>query len=55
MKSFRLGVYEILGVFINTLTGDEKYSLRNRTKLPQPIQLELSKQQKGFPNFLLDI
>ena len=54
MRSSHLGVYEILGVFINTLTSDEKYSLRNRKKLPQPIQLELSKQQKGFPNFLLN-
>ena len=38
-------ICEILGVFANTLTDDDKYSLRNRKNLPQTIQ-QLSEKQK---------
>ena len=30
---------EILGLFVNTLTADDKYSLQNSENLTQPIQM----------------
>ena len=33
------------------LTADDKYSLLNREKLTQPIQMQLCNKQKTFPNF----
>ena len=39
---------EILGLFSNTLTADDKYFLPNREKLPQPKQLQLSKKHESF-------
>ena len=47
-----LVVFEILGLFVNTLTVDEMYSLRNRGNLRQPIQMKLSKKQITFSPFL---
>ena len=47
-ENIRCSVSEIVGVFVNTLTADEKYSLRNRDNLPQPIQLQLPEKQKFF-------
>ena len=32
--------------FFNTLTASDKYFLRNRKNLPQPIQMQLSKEQR---------
>ena len=55
MENVRLSVSEILGVFAITLTNDDKYSLRNRENLPEPIQLQLSKKNKFFLHFLLYI
>ena len=55
LEKIRLTVSQILGVFANTLTADDKYSLRHRSNLPQPIQLQLSKKQKIFLHFLLHI
>ena len=46
LENFPLSVSEILGVFLNTLTADDKYSLPNSKDLWQPIQLRLSKKQK---------
>ena len=37
-----LVICKILGLFVNTLTADGKYSLCNRENLPQTIQIELS-------------
>ena len=48
-------ISEILGLFLNTLTGDDMYSLRNRKNLLQPIQMQLSNKENFFLNFLLDI
>ena len=31
VENVRVSVSEMLGVFVNTLTADEEYSLRNRT------------------------
>ena len=37
-------VSEILGVFVNILTADDKYFLCNRKNLPHSIELQLSKK-----------
>ena len=39
---------KILGLFVNTLTDDEKYSLLYRDNLTQPIQILLSQKRKTF-------
>ena len=52
---FVLVVSEILGVFVKKLTAEDKYSLCNMEKLPQPIQLQLSEKHEIFLNFLLHI
>ena len=44
-------IHEILGLFVNTLTVDEKHSLLNRDNLMQPIQIQLSEKQKTFSGF----
>ena len=51
-KRSLLVISEILWLFINTLTADEKYSLRNRENLLQLIQMILSEKQKSFNQFL---
>ena len=35
---------EILGLFVNRLTINDKYSFRYRESLPQPIPMQLSKK-----------
>ena len=37
-----------LGLFVNTLTADHKYSFLNSDSLTQPIGMHLSKKQKKF-------
>ena len=39
---------KILGLFVNTLTDDRKYSLLYRDSLTQPIQILLSQKRKTF-------
>ena len=48
-----LGLREILRVFLNTLTGDAKYSLEVWENLPLPIQVELSEKRKTFSQFFV--
>ena len=48
-----LGICKILGLFVNTLNPDEKYSLLNRENLTQPIQMQLSTKEKNFLGFFL--
>ena len=43
-----LVISKILKLFVNTLTADHKYSLRNSRNLPQQIPMQLSKKQKLF-------
>ena len=38
-------------LFVNTLTADDKYSLRKRENLTQPIQILCSQKQKTFSQF----
>ena len=46
-----LVIYEILGLFINTMTADYKYFFRNSQNLLQLIQMQLLKE-KVFSEFL---
>ena len=46
-KSF-LVVCKILGLFVNLLTADNKYSLLNEDNLKQQIQMQLSNKQRVF-------
>ena len=41
-------IWEILRLFINTLTAKDKYSLLNREHLRQPIHIQMSQKQKRF-------
>ena len=45
-------LYKILGLFVNTLSEDDKYCLLYRDNLMQPIQILLSQKQKTFSLFL---
>ena len=38
----------MLGFFVNTMTADDKYFLRIRDNLTQPIGMQLPKKQKTF-------
>ena len=42
---------KILGLFLNTLTDDDKYSFLCRDNLTQPTQILLSQKQKTFSGF----
>ena len=42
---------KILGLFVNTLSEDDKYCLLYRDNLTQPIQILLSHKQKTFSEF----
>ena len=42
---------KILGLFVNTLSEDDKYCLLYRDNLTQPIQILLSQKQKTFFQF----
>ena len=42
---------KILGLFLNILTDDDKYSLLYGDNLTQPIQILLSQKQKIFFQF----
>ena len=42
---------KILGLFVNTLSEDDKYCLLYGDNLTQPIQILLSQKQKTFSQF----
>ena len=42
---------KILGLFVNTLTDDDKYFLLYRDNLTQQIQILLSEKRKTFSHF----
>ena len=46
-----LVICKILGLFVNTLTDDDKYCLLYRDNLTQPIQILLFLKQKTFSVF----
>ena len=45
-------ISEISGLFVNTLTADDKYCLRNLEKYLQSIKMQLFKRESFFPIFL---
>ena len=45
--------YEILRLFVNGLTADDKYSYSNMQNLPQQFQTPLSQKQKTFYEFFI--
>ena len=45
----------MLRLFINTFTADDKYSLLNRDKLTQRIQMQISQKHKTFSEFFPEI
>ena len=51
-KKSVLVISEILGVFVNTLAADYKYSLCTRENLQQTTQLQLFKEQFLFAAYL---
>ena len=44
---------EILSLFVNALTADDKYSGSNMQNFPQQFQTPLSKKQKIFSEFFI--
>ena len=44
--------WKVLKMFINILTTNEKYSLLNRNNLRQQIQVQFSKKEKTFSEFI---
>ena len=52
-KKCRLVRFEILELFVNTLTTDDKYSSRNIQNLTQQLQTTMSQKQKTFYRILL--
>ena len=45
--------YEILRLFVNALTADDKYSGSNMQNLPPIFQTPLSQKQKTFSEFFI--
>ena len=45
--------YEILRLFVNALTADDKYSGSNMQNLPQQLQTPLSQKQNAFSGFFI--
>ena len=45
--------YEILRLFVNALTADDKYSGSNMQNLPQQFQTPLPCKQKTFSGFFI--
>ena len=46
--------YEILRLFVNVLTVDDKYSSSNMQNLPQEFQTPASQKQKIFSGFFIE-
>ena len=46
-------IYELVRLFVNKFTGNDKHYLLNRDNLMQPILMQLSQKQKSFSQFFL--
>ena len=46
-------LYEILRLFVNALTADDKYSGRNMQNLLRKFQTPISQKQKNFSGFFI--
>ena len=51
-KSF-LMICKVLKLFVNALTARDKYPLRDRNNLTQPIQMQLFEKEKNLSPFFL--
>ena len=47
--------FEVIGVFVNTLTADYKYPVRYCENLPFPNKMQLSKKRKTFCHFFVPL
>ena len=52
-KLSALVISEILRLFVNNFTADDKYSHRNKQNFHQPVQTELSEKGKTFCGFFI--
>ena len=52
-KKSALVWWEILRLFVKTLTADDKYSGSNMQSLPQQFQMPLSQKQKTFSEIFI--
>ena len=50
-EKFLLVITKFLRLVVNTMTGDQKYSLLNRNNLVEPIHMQLLQKQKIFSEF----
>ena len=50
-KKSLLMTCKVLKLFVNTLTAHDKYYLRNRNNLMEPVKKQLSQTQETFSNF----
>ena len=50
-KTSLLLTCQILGLLVNTLSANEKYSVLNRDNLTIPSQMQLSQKKKSFVEF----
>ena len=46
---------EILGLFVNSLTPDDKDSLPHRNNFPQQIEIQLYQKPKTFSGFFVSL
>ena len=51
LKMSPLVLGEILGVFVNTLTANDKYPVQDCDNFPLPTQMQLSEKRKTFSEF----
>ena len=54
-KTSSLVLGEVLGVFVNILTADDKYPLQDCENLQLPIQMQLSEKRKLFWEFFVTL
>ena len=54
-KKSLLMICKVLKLFVNALTARDKYSLRDRHNLMQPIQMQLSEKEKAWSQFFFSI
>ena len=52
-KKSTLVKFEILGLFVNTLSADDKYSSRNIQNLTQQLQTAIPQKQKTFSGIFI--
>ena len=53
-KKSLLRIFKVRKVFVNALTARDKYSLRDRHNLTEPIQMQLFEKEKTLSQFLFE-